>query len=173
MELLLTEKPAPKQLEGVARVVAIAVLGRRATDEQVNKLSERLRREVQWASLWSCMLWWSPDASGRGFSAYYRITRQQGADDDAGQGRKKGVKEGRVEKVSMAFGTLGKIKRRRGLTHEELLWGELWALLMLEETRPTLLQPSHPTPGESDRGAFRHPLRNKKLDESDASDTSD
>lgn len=52
MELLLTEKPTQKQFEGVARVVAIAVLGRRATYERrVNKLSERLRREVQWASL--------------------------------------------------------------------------------------------------------------------------
>ena len=27
---------------------------------------------------------------------------------------------------------IGKIKAERGLTHEELLWGETWATLMLE-----------------------------------------
>lgn len=52
LELLLTEKPTPRQIEGVARVVAVAILQRRATNEgRLKKLTHRLERDVTWASL--------------------------------------------------------------------------------------------------------------------------
>ena len=52
LELLLTEKPTPKQLEEVARVVAVAVLQRKATNEKrLNRLVKRLENDVAWASL--------------------------------------------------------------------------------------------------------------------------
>lgn len=49
--LLLTETPTPNQVEGVTRVVAIAVLGRKAVDEErLTKLAKKLEA-ITWASL--------------------------------------------------------------------------------------------------------------------------
>lgn len=52
LELLMQEQPTPKQVEGVTRVVATAILGRRATNEQrLHRLSQRLQQDVTWVSL--------------------------------------------------------------------------------------------------------------------------
>ncbi|MDN4754447.1 hypothetical protein QYZ87_07890 [Porphyromonadaceae bacterium W3.11] len=51
LSLIVSEKPTEMQAEGVARVVAVAILGKEATDEEkMQNLTNRLN-EVAWDSL--------------------------------------------------------------------------------------------------------------------------
>lgn len=51
LSLIVSEKPTERQAEGVARVVAVAILGKKATDEEkIQNLTNRLN-EVAWDSL--------------------------------------------------------------------------------------------------------------------------
>lgn len=68
---------------------------------------------------------------GGGFSEYYRIGSDDRDELDAGQ-EEEGEARGRVVGLDSPFGVLGKLKAERGLTHEELLWGQSWTSLMLE-----------------------------------------
>lgn len=80
---------------------------------------------------------------GRGFSEYYRIGSDDRDESDAGQ-EEEGEARGRVIGLDSPFGVLGKLKVERGLTHEELLWGQSWASLVLESMDQPHYDPKAP-----------------------------
>lgn len=73
--------------------------------------------------------------SSDGFYKYYQILRDTSKDDDESEGygsTGSGELTGYTEGLHSPFGFIGQIKEKRGYTHNYILWGEPWAIFLME-----------------------------------------
>ena len=70
-----------------------------------------------------------------GFYRYYRLDTAHGEDDaDADGARGEGELTTAVDGLHSPFGVIGKLRLERKLSLKEVLWGDPWMLLILEQS---------------------------------------
>jgi hypothetical protein len=100
-----------------------------------------------------------------GFYDYYRILSSSGADDDEGEdsgAKGKGELKGYMDGLHSPFGLIGQIKEKTGYSHEYVLWGQPWALLLMEAAdAPRYVRGRRPAPVVGSADEVENILGNK------------